>query len=158
MEWVFFYYEESGYVPFQQDIQAVEEQRLSGREWRRADGTWDECKSTSSCLYMVLTGRAIKCQNQLCRITFFEKSGAGKMKGTLWAKGCFWKQSHLALGWIGTAGWSWVRQRTVWIPLDSAHSRAKKVSADIFLLRLHVHAPYWISCFTVEDEEIENRR
>lgn len=42
--------------------------------------------------------------------------------------------------------------------LDSACSRAKKVSAEIFLLQLHVHVPYWISYLMVEDEEIENRR
>lgn len=48
--------------------QAVKEQRLSGGDWRRADGT-DEHENTSICVYMLLAGQAIKYKNQLCRIT-----------------------------------------------------------------------------------------
>lgn len=52
-------------MPFQWDIQAVKEQRLSGRDGRRAYGT-EKGESTSICVYMLVVGRAIKYKNQLC--------------------------------------------------------------------------------------------
>lgn len=97
MEWVFFYYEGSECVPFQWDIQAVKEQRLSGRDWRRADGT-DKHGSTSICVFVWLAGRAIKYKDQLCRITLCWKVMGKKNEGYPVCKGLLLEAEPAGLG------------------------------------------------------------